>query len=242
VRTAKITTLLAASLAVIALPILAHHPFETEYDATKAVTLSGKIEDFNWDNPHCYIELDVTSGGNQGRWKLEGASRTTLAQNGWKDDTIGKGDMITVMAYRAKDGSMKGSGRIVTLADGKMMVFADAKEDGGPDPSTTTGKSETSKEAEVSVAQREPETPRPVTDPGEAPAPQAAREPEPAREPVPAQAAPRESAPPAAAQADRQPSDIQDELPSTAGNFYSIALAGLTALSGAYYLRRRNSR
>jgi LPXTG-motif cell wall-anchored protein len=212
-------------LALAALPMLAHHPFDSQYDASKLLTLTGEIEDFNWDNPHCYITLDVESGPLQGEWKLEGASRTMLAQNGWEDDTIGKGDKITVHAYRAKDGSMTGSARTVTLEDGKTLIIADAKEDGGPDPAISTGQTGPSKEPEVSAARQEPKAEVPET-----PLAQAPREVEPL---------PRDPETPLAAQADRGPSDIESELPATSANIYSIALSGLMALSGAYYLRRR---
>jgi hypothetical protein len=42
-----------------------------------------------------------------------------------------EGDVVTVQAFRAKDGTNLASARTVTLADGRK-VFAGSADDGGP--------------------------------------------------------------------------------------------------------------
>jgi hypothetical protein len=52
------TKLAIAILAVM--PLWAHHAFQAEFDDKKPVTLSGKVTDMEWINPHAWIHLDVT--------------------------------------------------------------------------------------------------------------------------------------------------------------------------------------
>ena len=43
-------------------PALAHHGFDTEYDANKKVKLSGVVKQVAWTNPHMRVYIDVTDG------------------------------------------------------------------------------------------------------------------------------------------------------------------------------------
>ena len=38
--------------ALVAMPALAHHSFEAEYDGSKTTTLSGIVTKVDWVNPH----------------------------------------------------------------------------------------------------------------------------------------------------------------------------------------------
>ena len=46
----------ALGLMLAAVPIVAHHSFAAEYDATKPITLTGTVTKVEWLNPHarCY--------------------------------------------------------------------------------------------------------------------------------------------------------------------------------------------
>ena len=50
---------IALALCIPAAPALAHHSMAM-FDQTKTVTLSGTVKEFQWTNPHCYIQLMVT--------------------------------------------------------------------------------------------------------------------------------------------------------------------------------------
>ena len=42
------------------------------FDTTKEVALTGTVGQFQWTNPHCYIQLMVKdAGGNHVEWSLE---------------------------------------------------------------------------------------------------------------------------------------------------------------------------
>ena len=49
----------------------AHHSFAM-FDTTKPVTLTGKVTQFQWTNPHAYIEIDVPDGTSPPKhWTVE---------------------------------------------------------------------------------------------------------------------------------------------------------------------------
>ena len=46
--------------AFLCAPVLAHHGFDTEYDAKKKVKLEGVVTQVAWTNPHMRVYIDVT--------------------------------------------------------------------------------------------------------------------------------------------------------------------------------------
>jgi len=127
------TTLAMASMIFAgAVPLLAHHSFAAEFDATKALRLAGSLTKIEWTNPHTYFYIDVKdAGGNVVRWGCEAGSPGALSRRGFKRGDIKLGDMIIVDGYRAKDGSNLIDARRVTLPDGRIVSGASAG-DGGP--------------------------------------------------------------------------------------------------------------
>jgi hypothetical protein len=121
-----------AAIVLSALPLLAHHSFSAEFDATKSITLTGVVTKVDWANPHVYFFVDVKDDkGAVVNYACETDGPNALIRRGWKRDSLKTGDQITVDAYLAKDGSKFVDARLVKLPDGRK-VFAGSSDDGGP--------------------------------------------------------------------------------------------------------------
>jgi hypothetical protein len=120
------------------MPLLAHHSFGAEYDASKPITLTGVVTKVEWTNPHSHFYLDVTDDkGSVANWKFEGYNPAVLYRIGWKKDTtIKPGDKITVSGWRARDGTNWAHSREITLPGGNKLFFGPpaGTGDGGASP------------------------------------------------------------------------------------------------------------
>ena len=96
----KRNSVLAAALAfavplAMSAPALAHHSFAM-FDQKQVMTLKGTVHEFQWTNPHAWIELDVSQGGKMVRWSIELNSPNNLKRQGWSRNALKPGDMVTV--------------------------------------------------------------------------------------------------------------------------------------------------
>ena len=123
------------SIASVA-PLIAHHSFAAEFDASKAIRVTGSLTKLDWSNPHIYFYLDVKEdNGNLVKWSCEAGSPGALSRRGFKRGDLKLGDTVIVDGYRAKDGSRLMDARRVTLPDGRIVSGASAG-DGGPGSNT----------------------------------------------------------------------------------------------------------
>jgi Family of unknown function (DUF6152) len=112
----------AGVLIAAELPVAAHHSFSAEFDQTKKVTLEGKVVQMEWVNPHSWLTIDVTKAdGTVERWRIEGGSPSVLLRLGWNRNSLPAGTKIKVVAFQAKDGSLRGSSRDIEFPDGRKM-------------------------------------------------------------------------------------------------------------------------
>ena len=112
--------LILAALAIPG-PVSAHHSFAM-FDQTKTVTLKGKVLEFQWTNPHSWIELEVpNSHGGADKWSIELNSPNNLARQGWKRTMLKPGDAVTVTINPLRDGRKGGLFNTVLLPNGTTM-------------------------------------------------------------------------------------------------------------------------
>lgn len=110
---------LAAALAT--LPAAGHHSFAM-FDRDKEITLQGVVKEFQWTNPHTWIQLLVTgTDGKVTEWNIEGTSPNGLKRQGWKSDVIKSGDKLTVVISPLRNGDNGGALIMATLPDGKTL-------------------------------------------------------------------------------------------------------------------------
>ena len=116
----RLLNVLAAAIA-LAIPVLAHHSF-TMFDTTKQITIVGTVTEFQWTNPHSYIEIDVPDeSGAVKHWSIEMGSPSILQQSGWKFSSLKKGDKATLVINPLKTGLAGGFLNTATLPNGKML-------------------------------------------------------------------------------------------------------------------------
>lgn len=105
----------------IAVPALAHHS-PSAFDRTKEITVTGVVKAFKWQNPHSWMEVDVTDDkGVTQTWGIEMTSPTFLIRAGWTSKTLKPGDRVTVTAYPVRTGEPGGMFVNVMLPDGRVL-------------------------------------------------------------------------------------------------------------------------
>jgi hypothetical protein len=121
----KTFAVIAASTSLaMALPASAHHSGNS-FDTTKTVTLMGTVREFQWSNPHCWIQLLVpasaTGTSATVEWSIEMAAPLQVQMGGWKHGTLKPGDRITVVIHPMRDGTAGGNFISATGADGRVL-------------------------------------------------------------------------------------------------------------------------
>lgn len=101
---------------------LAHHS-TAMFDQAKTIKLVGTVRQFQWTNPHSWIQLDVANPeGVVEEWSIEGNSPNQLIRLGWRPGTLKPGDVVTVLVKPMKDGAKGGMFVEITLADGTVLA------------------------------------------------------------------------------------------------------------------------
>ena len=114
-------------------PALAHHGFDTEYDANKKFTLTGVVQKVEWQNPHMRVYVDVTDEktGKVTTWNMEMTSPNTVRRQGWGPKDLLPGEKVTFTTFGGKIIETRGSlVSIKKVSDGRELFVA-----GGPDAS-----------------------------------------------------------------------------------------------------------
>jgi hypothetical protein len=100
---------------------LAHHS-PVMFDQSKPLTLTGTVREFQWTNPHSYIQLVVKNDqGQSEEWNIEMAAPTYLYNWGWRPGTLKSGDAVILTIAPLKKGGNGGLLLKATTADGKPI-------------------------------------------------------------------------------------------------------------------------
>lgn len=99
----------------------AHHSMSM-FDITRTISVSGTVREFQWGNPHAYIQL--TAEDAQGRpveWSMEMGSPMYLYARGWRPRTLRPGMRVTIRAYPLRSGRPGGVVLDVTGPNGAAI-------------------------------------------------------------------------------------------------------------------------
>ena len=111
----------AVVVAMAASAALAHHSFAM-FDRSREVTVSGTVREFQWSNPHAYIQLNSRNeSGAAVEWSLEMGSPMYLYARGWRPRTLRPGTQVQVRLNPLRNGTPGGVVLDVTAADGTRI-------------------------------------------------------------------------------------------------------------------------
>ena len=123
-------SLATIAVAVFGVPASAHHSFAM-FDATKEITMSGTVKEFEWTNPHSWLRVTVNDQktGKPALWALELSSPARLTTMGMHADSVKAGDVVSVTFHPMKDGTRGGQFIAAKLPNGKNVIRAEAKDE-----------------------------------------------------------------------------------------------------------------
>jgi hypothetical protein len=123
--------LIAVFVLGAAAPGFSHHAFSVEFDATKCRDIRGTLVGLTWENPHAYIDVEVTEAdGTEVRWHLEMVTPNALKRSGspravWESEF---GNTINVRACEAYSGGNRGAASYLALSDGLIRPVGQSVE------------------------------------------------------------------------------------------------------------------
>jgi hypothetical protein len=118
-RRTVLAALLAGTLGVPGVAA-AHHSYAM-FDRSKTISLDGTVKDFQWTNPHAWIEVLVETSEGPKQYSIEGNNPRVLSRAGWKFNTLKPGEKVTIVMNPLRDGAPGGSLVSATLPDGRML-------------------------------------------------------------------------------------------------------------------------
>jgi hypothetical protein len=122
--------LLSIALALGAASVArAHHSFAM-YDNERQIKLKGTVTNFQWTNPHVYIDIDAVDVYGENKqvksWVIECANPGILNRVGWKFNMVKAGDELTLIVAPMRSGEPGALLKQITLPDGSVFT------NGGP--------------------------------------------------------------------------------------------------------------
>ena len=99
-------------------PALAHHSFAM-FDNTKTISISGKVKEYQFTNPHAWLMLTDSKGVV---WSFEfGGGPSALIRAGITKASFVAGEVVTVTAQPLRDGRPGGSVLLIRKSNGQEL-------------------------------------------------------------------------------------------------------------------------
>lgn len=112
---------LGAATLLASVPALAHHSYAM-FDDKKVVDLQATVKDWQFTNPHSWLEVVVSEAGKDVAYSVEGSSPNSLLRRGWTPATFKPGDKIKLSINPLRDGRKGGSFVKAILPDGTVLT------------------------------------------------------------------------------------------------------------------------
>jgi Family of unknown function (DUF6152) len=122
-----LSTVAVGVMLAAASPTFAHHS-RAMFDMTQNVTYRGVVKEYRWQNPHSHLVIivgtEATDLSTVGTWDIEASSTSLMITQGWNQQTLKAGDLITVVAHPSRNGSNNVLLFYIVKADGTRLYRA----------------------------------------------------------------------------------------------------------------------
>jgi len=117
----KVLWLTSVALALFTSSAAAHHSFAM-FNREQTIDLQGTVKEFQWTNPHAFLEVIVTNEqGQEVVWSIEMNGPRALISQGWGPKSVVPGDKVLVRVHPARKGGSFAQFLLITLPDGKQL-------------------------------------------------------------------------------------------------------------------------
>jgi hypothetical protein len=111
IRSANLPWVICIGLAIAtAETAFAHHSFGM-FDMQKTLTIEGAVKEFQWTNPHIWIDVIVADSSTNAYvlCSVEGDAIAMQTRKGWTRNSLKAGDKVTLVIHPLRKGSNGGS-------------------------------------------------------------------------------------------------------------------------------------
>jgi hypothetical protein len=104
------------ALSLSAAAAFGHHSY-TSFDMATTLTLAGTVKEFQWTNPHVWIQLIAkdTATGKDVEWSIESDSPNMLKRRGWTRKSLQPGDKAVVVIHPQRISDDRNRGALESL-------------------------------------------------------------------------------------------------------------------------------
>lgn len=113
--------LLAALFSASVVPSAQAHHSRAMFDTARTVEIVGQVRLFQWNNPHCYIQLVVGEGTGAREYSIEMGAPLHLVGRGWTPRSLRLGDEVRVSFHPLRSGDLGGELANIVRVDGRPI-------------------------------------------------------------------------------------------------------------------------